>query len=411
MARSLLNSLSTLQIVLIFVGGGVLLAVGLALGIRKAIPDIAERSYEEFAEGLRVVYELLFALILAFVIASVLDKFSDAESAVASEATALSQMVRSNVAFPVEKEVELNRGISAYVNAAVNDEWRTMRDGKASPEAAGTLETLYALYADFTPADGVQSTLYEQALVQLDDVANARLDRLSIASAKLPTILVLMLPLGVIMLLVLEYRPRLGNRSQVAFMGMLALIVSSSYLLTVVFDYPFSGDVSVSSEPLTSDTLAALVGSKPRAPQPGDQPLRLTADDLEGVWSSDAYGTILLRRVGNEIRGVYRLAEGAIRGTLSADGVFTGRWCEGPTRKPGTSSQTSDAGLVEWRLINTKSDGRMITGAWSYGYDRQPDGSLTPDGGWDLRKLERDDALDLDRRLTNDPESRFCHDA
>ena len=409
MMRWLLNSLTTAQMFVIFVGGGVLFAIGLALAIRRVVPDIAHQSFEDFADGLRVVYELLFALLLAFVIASVLDKFNDAESTVAAEAAALSQMVRDNLSFPVDAEVRFNRGLGAYVDAAVNDEWRTMRDGEESPEAAAALETVYALYADFSPAEGTQTTIYEQSLAHLDAVAGARLERLDIASSKLPTVLVLMLPIGALLLQILEYRPRLAKRTQLAFMGTLSLMVSSTYLLSVVLDYPFSGDVSVSSEPLTSFTLAALVGTDARPAQPGDRPLRLTADALEGVWSSDDYGTVVLRRRGDEIRGVYRLANGAIRGRITPDGVFKGRWCEGPTRKPGAGTGgASDAGLVEWRLVDTKSSGRIVTGIWSYGYDRRPDGTLEPDGGWDLRRLRRDDALDLDERLRTDGEQVFC---
>ncbi|MEA2138569.1 MAG: hypothetical protein QOG56_1719, partial [Solirubrobacteraceae bacterium] len=57
MARDLLNTLSTVQIVAIFVFGSVLLAISLATTIRKLVPDIAERQFEELASGLRVVYE------------------------------------------------------------------------------------------------------------------------------------------------------------------------------------------------------------------------------------------------------------------------------------------------------------------------------------------------------------------
>jgi len=42
-------------------------------------------------------------------------------------------MVRSNLAFPVDAQVRLNRGIGAYVDATVNDEWPMMRDAKAKP--------------------------------------------------------------------------------------------------------------------------------------------------------------------------------------------------------------------------------------------------------------------------------------
>jgi hypothetical protein len=96
---------------------------------------------------------------------------------------------------------------------------------------------------------------YSQALGHLDEVATARRERLNISMAKLPTVLVLMLPSGPALLLLLEYRPRLMPRSQMIFMGTLALVVSSTYLLTIVLDDPFSGDVSVSNEPLKSGRL------------------------------------------------------------------------------------------------------------------------------------------------------------
>lgn len=50
MARSLLNSLSTVGIVLIFVVGSVAPAITVAVAIRRLVPDIAERRFEEIAE-------------------------------------------------------------------------------------------------------------------------------------------------------------------------------------------------------------------------------------------------------------------------------------------------------------------------------------------------------------------------
>ncbi|MDX6676594.1 MAG: hypothetical protein QOE31_646 [Solirubrobacteraceae bacterium] len=409
MARSLLNTFSTVQIVVMFVLGSVALAIALAVAIRRLVPDIAERQFEELASGLRVVYELLFALILAFVIASVLDKFNDAEKTVGSEATALAQMLRNDLAFPANTQESLSKGVSAYVQAVVHDEWPTMRHGESSPEAAASLESLYALYAGFTPRAGPQTEFYDQALAHLDDVATARRDRLALSNAKLPTFLVIMLPVGVLLLLILEYRPRLGPRSQAGFMGTLALVLSSTYLLTIVLDYPFSGDVSVSNEPLTSGALASLVGTTPRKPQPGDKQLKLTDAALVGIWNSDAYGVVALRRTHGELRGTYRLADGTVRGKVGRDGVFHGVWCEHPTRKPGHSNDTSDAGLVEWRQIETADGKRLVAGTWSYGYARRRDGSFRPDGSWDLEKLRIDRALDLVRRIRAEHAGAYCH--
>ncbi|MGI8803185.1 MAG: hypothetical protein ACR2KV_13605 [Solirubrobacteraceae bacterium] len=101
MIRSLLNSVSTSEVVLILVAGAVLLAVALAVGFRSVIPEGGQRRFEETMDGLRIIFELLFALLLAFVIASVLDRFDTADQTVGEEATALSQMLRENTAFPL----------------------------------------------------------------------------------------------------------------------------------------------------------------------------------------------------------------------------------------------------------------------------------------------------------------------
>jgi Protein of unknown function (DUF4239) len=409
MLRDLLNTFSTTQIFVMCVALSVMTAVVLALALRALIPDVEEGTFEQLSSGLRVVYELLFALILAFVIASVLDKFNDADNVVGSEATALTQLVRNDAAFPDAAQVRFGSAIATYVDAAVHDEWKTMRDGKSSPDTAAALETMYAVYRGYTPASRTQADVYSKSLDHLDEVAAARRERLAISASKLPGLLVIMLPFGALLLLVVEYRPTLGRRSQMAFMGTLALVLSSTYLLTVVLDYPFSGDISVSNAALRSDTLAQLMPGAPRAPQPGDRRVKLTASSLEGVWNSDAYGTVVLRHHGNEIRGAYRIAHGTVRGTISADGVFDGVWCEGPTRKPGRSPQTSDAGLVRWRLVDARAEGRLIVGTWSYGFARAPGGGPRRDGGWDLHRLDVDTARDLEQRLRTDPPPRYCH--
>jgi hypothetical protein len=398
-----LNSFSTLEIVLIFVGGSVVLAISLAIVIRKAIPDIAERGFEDLASGLRVVYELLFALVLAFAIASVIDKFNEAEDTVATEANALSQLLRDNRAFPHELQSRLRDGIDHYITAVTDDEWKTMREGKSSREASAALETVYALYQGYAPASDVAKTFYEQALAHLEVASTSRRERLSISNARLPLILMLMLPVGALLLLILEYRPHLRPRGQAAFMGTFALVVSSTYLLTILLDYPFSGDVAVGMEPLTAGTLAYLADIPPREPQPGDKRLKLTPQALTGVFGSNAYGTVVLRSTGGDVRGAYRSGDGLIRGTITPDGIFRGAWCEG-SRDP----EQFDAGILEWTLIQTKSGRKLIDGRWQFGYARRQGGDFAPFAGWDMEKLDNDKAMDLQERLGREPPSAFC---
>lgn len=205
---------------------------------------------------------------------------------------------------------------------------------------------------------------------------------------------------GLLLLLVLEYRPQLAPIPGLVFMGTLTLVVTSAFLLTVILNYPFAGQVSVSNAPLKQDNLARLWSRElAYRQQPSDRQQPLTAQRLEGVWNSDAYGTLVLRcedptaqhlvrrcRPGDRrMRGVYRYHDGTVTGEL-VDGVFRGWWTESPTRR-----SRRDSGSFEWRLLDT-SDGQVVAGRW--GYRHEP---LKP--GWDIEEIGGGQPPDLRRRF------------
>ncbi len=379
------------------VGGTVVLALVGVVVARKCFPNLAEGPYDDIVDGLRVVYELVFALILAFVIGSVLGSFSAAESTVASEAALLAHMKRANDQLPVEQEVRLNSALNQYVHDIVETEWPSMRKGKASARASAGLETLYAVYAryDPPPTEVVESQFYSEAVGQLQAIGSARRDRLSASATEPPALLRVVIPLGVLLLLALEYRPKMALTGQLVHMGMLAVVVSFCYLLVIVMDYPFSGDVAVGNEPLRSGALAGFWASvEPHVLGQGEGSEKLSPKQLAGVWHSDNYGLMVFREVGDEMRAVYRLGNGSVVGQISADGVFRGWWCEEPTRQPHDF-----AGDVEWRLDKT-SNGEFLFGNSRYGSEEPYTGD------WDIEKVGGPEPPDLSPRF--DQASAFC---
>jgi Protein of unknown function (DUF4239) len=380
----------------------VLLTVAGVLLARRLFPRLADSEFESVADSLRVVYELIFALVLAFVLAAVLDSMGDAESAVASEATTISELVRATDGLPEAERPRLDNAVEHYVRTVATDEWRTMKSGESSEQATAALEGMYAEYRDVKPVTAAQSESYSQAVDDLHEAATKRRERLNLASGDLPTMLRVLVLVGLFVLLALEYRPRLPAIAGLVFMGTLAAVVTSAFLLTVILNYPFAGDVSVSNAPLKQDNLARFWSDElAYRPKPGDQREPLTVQRLEGVFNSDAYGTLLLRcyddgprhavrpcRPGdNRLRGVYRYHDGTLTGAV-ARGVFHGWWTEAPTHRG-----RDDSGRVVLRLVKT-SDGPLIAGDWSYRYERfQP--------GWDLRAIGGSPPPDLARRLSN----------
>jgi hypothetical protein len=403
MARWVLNTFSTIELVVLGVGGAVLLTLACVLLARRRFPKLADSQFEPVADSLRVVYELIFALILAFVIAAVLDEMSNAESAVASEATTIAELVRANDALPERDQSRLDDSVSAYVHAVADDEWKTMKDGKASPQATAALEGMYAEYGLVKPAGAAQTESYSQALDDLHEVGTQRRERLNIASADLPTMLRVLVLVGLVLLLVLEYRPHLKPVAGLAFMGTLAMVVTSAFLLTVILDYPFAGQVSVSNAPFKQGILARFWSDElAYRPKAGDKAQPLSAQRLQGVYNSTAYGTLILRCYNDNprhtvrpcatgdtrMRGVYRSHRGTVTGEVT-DGVFSGWWSEAPGHRA-----PDYAGRVKLRLWQT-SDGPLIAGDWSEGNGRFHH-------GWDLKPIGGGPPPDLVERL-HDP--------
>jgi len=402
MARWVLNSFSTLELVVVGVGGSVVLTIVCVLLLRRRFPRLADSEFEPVADSLRVVYELIFALILAFVIASVLDEMGNAESAVASEATTISELVRANDAFPARVGGPLDTAVDKYVHAVANDEWKTMKDGNESAQANAELEGMYAEYDGVMPKGAAQTAVYGQVLDDLHDVTSKRRERLNIAASDQPTMLRVLVVVGLVLLLVLEYRPHLKPLAGLVFMGTLAAVVTSAFLLTVLLDYPFAGQVSVSNDAFKQDNLARFWSTElAYRSKPGDERQPLTARGLEGLYNSIAYGTLVLRcykeksplhaavhhcRPGDSrMRGVYRYYDGTLTGEV-VGGVFRGWWTQAPTHRG------DDAGRVVLRRVQT-ADGPLVAGSYSTGSDPR----FTP--GWDLERIGGDTPPDLVRRL------------
>jgi hypothetical protein len=429
MERAILNHFSTSTIIVMFVGGMVALTLVGVLLARRFFPDLAEGRFADVVDGLRVVYELIFALILAFVIAAVLDTLGDAEATVATEATQIAQLERVNDAFGPDDKLRLNGALDDYVHALVEREWVTMKDGKESPVATAALEGVYVEYRTLKPTNDVQKESFSLALSKLDDIASERRNRLNIAAADLPTMLRVLVAIGIVLLLLLEYRPQLSTGASLAFMGALAAIVTSAYLLTLVLNYPFAGDVSVPNDPLMRDRLATFWDSELAYEKAdGDQAVALEPRDLRGTWNSNAFGTLVMRcytrddepRAGDRIAprecrnsddwyGVYRYHDGVVTGRLEG-GVFRGRWLEHPeqveNRKAATGTRArrqltvANRGAFAWRGVR-RAGKTLIVGCRIYGGDARDDPNRPYDvhPGWDLVPLATDEPRDLANRF------------
>jgi hypothetical protein len=393
MSYYLLNHLSTEVLILVIVGVPTLIAATAVFLVDRAFPNLRDL---EMDDAVRDVVGLLFGLLLALVIASIVTKQDDADSAAAAESTAAAQLARATRTFPIDVQIRFERAIGQYVHAVVDDEWPAMRTGARSTRAAAALETIYGTLQSYRPAGEPDVSVYRQALVQLDEVSASRRERLDLSSQSLPVLLRFLLVFGAVSFIVLSYPAAVADRrKKMVITGAITAFVCFAYLLTIVLDHPFSGAIAVANSAFKEGDLAIYWASPtPREVRRGDL-ADVTARDLAGVWTSDAFGTMVFRRVGGEILGALRLARGTVVARISG-GVLRGTWCETPTRRlPG------DLGEVEWRMTRSGGHGQLV-GRWRFGAS----GAFR--GGWDLTKVGGKELEPPDVVPLFDEPSRFC---
>lgn len=400
MTVDLLNRFSTGTLVLIVVGGTTVLAVLASLLVRWKFPSLADSDFENLTGILRAdVFGLLFSIVLGLVIADQSGNLATASSTVSAESSALADLAAASEAFDPLKQVVLSTALNEYLHAVVDDEFQAMRIGQASPRAAAALEALHAAYRQYEPQTEVQRAFYSRSVDDLGEIILNRRERLQQSQDGLSPLLRALLLVGAFVFILLAYPASVRKLStHLLIVAATAAFVSFAYFMTMVLDYPYAGDVSVDSSPYKLGALAQFWGEDDK-PRPLDSPELRPIDEetLIGKWNSqNAYGELLFRKVGDEVRGAYRLENGTVTGTLGNDGVFRGWWCQEPDRQV-----PDNAGEVEWRLLDDPdTEALRLDGRWRYGAD----GEMK--GGWDLTRIGGVEPADL-VALVQDS-SRFC---
>jgi len=204
---------------------------------------------------------VLYAVLLAFTVVVVWEKFSDAEDEAAREAGAIATIYRLLNGLEGSAAAAFREHLTAYIHAAIDEDWPAMAQGRSSPVAHRALNRLYADVLAFHPTEQRGVALLAETLHQLDTLTEARRARLAKASGVVPGVVWLVLFGGAVVTISFTFFFGSENlHAQALMTGALALLICSGLLVIVVIDHPFSGRVKVQPEALDR-TLEDFVGA------------------------------------------------------------------------------------------------------------------------------------------------------
>ena len=221
-------------------------ALGTMLYVRRKI-GIARLLLNNEVAGFKfATLGVVYAVLLAFVVIAVWERYESAEAAVESEGDAVLDLHALSYGLGEEQGRVIRSLLQRYVALVIDSEWPAMADGGDDPSAARAFRETALAVVRLQPETLGDQELYAHALSLLNTLGDNRRQRLSAAKGALPGVMWLVLAFGAAV--TLGYTAFFGVQNVVAqalMTAALSLMVMVVFFLTVLLNYPFTGDVSI----------------------------------------------------------------------------------------------------------------------------------------------------------------------
>ena len=185
---------------------------------------------------------------MAFVAVAAWEAFSAAGLAVQREANFVGNRYRDTAGLPQPSRSEIREELKLYVDFVIDKEWPEQRAGHAGFHLSKQIEHLHALVAKFVPGNMGEPVVHAEILHQINNLYSARRDRWLAAGQGIPGVIWWIMILGGV--LTVGFSFLFGMPSfpmHLVMTGMLAAAMGLVMVLIIALDWPFRGDLSVST--------------------------------------------------------------------------------------------------------------------------------------------------------------------
>ena len=204
-------------------------------------------------QGLYGPVATLFTFTAAFLGASVWGHFQAVQNAVGNERTALIGYLRVIETNAHLKSSGLQKALSEYVSAALDDEWKTIGQGDRSPKTIKIFNALYQASVEVAQQSEVSPIVSGALLRALENVRTARDHRLGLRYQGVETTRwYAILFLGVLAQLTIMIT-HLENRKRAPMAMALVIITALVFSITTLIALsvnPYDGVIQISKVPL-----------------------------------------------------------------------------------------------------------------------------------------------------------------
>jgi len=194
-------------------------------------------------------FGVLYGLILGLIAVEVYSNHDEVDATVAREAAVFGGIYRNVSAYPDPERSDFQRQMRTYGRFVIDTAWPAQRRGEIVDGGAVLVNELSRVLHDYEPASDRVMALHTQTLSQLDEFLQLRRLRFHYVQTGLPSIMWTVVICGSLLNLAMSWFFVSDSlRLHLALSGALATIIGLMIVLIALGDWPFSGELAISSE-------------------------------------------------------------------------------------------------------------------------------------------------------------------
>ena len=202
------------------------------------------------AAALHAFIGVLYAVALGLLVVAAQDDNSDVEKAVSDEANAIGNLYRVTAGLEPASRLRLRREIAGYVRMVVVDEWPATQHARPSLPTWGAMDRLSADVYTFVPAGAQEERVYPQLVGEMEEVLDARRERLYLGQAGVGAVTWTIIVIGGMITIGFAAFFRMGSvRAHLLLTGLAAAMFGLMLFLLLAMDHPLWGRVSIEPGP------------------------------------------------------------------------------------------------------------------------------------------------------------------
>lgn len=215
--------------------------------VRRFVPAGRLAKHTDVAGYVYAVIGVLYAVILAQVVIAAWEEYRDAREGVAAEANAVLNLARIAEFWPEEDRNAVEAALTEYASHVIDVEWTDMRQGDYdSASHTSMMHRLWQVVNAAGQKPEVSTLSYPAAVDQLNQLDEARRNRVLLAEIGLPTMMTVTLVLGAIVTVGFSYLFSVDDFWVHGLMtSSLAVLIALLLLLTYELEAPFTGSAAL----------------------------------------------------------------------------------------------------------------------------------------------------------------------